>query len=236
METSVDQDLNPTSIEQNASTVEAPVTPESSTPAFDNSAYIAQLEAAYNASQSELQRFNQYREDLEWMAADETRREAARRFRESYDTASKPQIHPELAPIVETFQREIQPLKEYVTAQQREYNDRQRQETLRFQQENIQYAQRLQAQEKLSSDDIVQLGAFADALASRYRRNVGIEEAWKTMTKRRDSGESSRPAPSLRADAGAIGVPGPSTNKTDRYKSDFHGALVDSIKAARKTG
>ncbi len=228
----MDQNVDPTAAAAAASASE-PVAPAApAAPQYDP-AYVAQLEDAYNRLHAESQRLAPVREDVEWMLADEGRRTGIKRYRESWEQASKPQIHPELQPIFDEFDRRFKPMEERFT---REDQQRQQQQTAAqqtFERDNMAYLNRLAATEKLSRDVQVEIVAYADSLATRLQRNVTVEEAWKKLSSRRTS--NAPDAPSLRSDAGAIGVPGPSTTNNDRWKTDFHGSLVDTLKKAQRS-
>lgn len=197
--------------------------------------YVAKLEAYVRQQQQELNRYEPFRDDLDWMAADESRREGVKRYRQAYEQAAKPEIHPDLKPVLDRFDAEIAPIKAYITRQEQTEQRAAQQQRQKFEADNMAFANRLAATEKLSGDQLQQIAAYADSKAQRAGRNVGIEEAYKDM---RSFGPRTpeAAAPSLRADAGTPGVPGPSTSDGVRWKTDFHGALVDSIKAAQKAG
>lgn len=225
------------------STLNPSVTPEQpadsspsapAVPSYDPS-YVSRLEAEYQQAQSILQGIQPYVDDIKWMAQNEDNVEFIRKARKNYDIARQPEIDPTYEPVLRQFREELAPVKQYVEEIRSERTRSQQAEHQKFLSENTMYANRLQAQEKLSRDDLVEVAAYADALANRYQRNVGIEEAWKKLTSRGSQKEAA--PPSLRADAGAVGIPGNSTSKgNDRWKSDFHGALTDSIRAAQKAG
>jgi hypothetical protein len=228
------QDVDPTTPAAPAApdaAVETPVA-SSATPAYDP-AYVSQLEVAYNEAQSRLLRYAPIAEEIEWVAADPSRANGLKRYRKAYEESAQPAIDPVFQPVVEAFRAEIAPMRAYITRAEEAERRQQAEQRQNFERENIAFAARLQAEHKLSPEQLNQVAAYADAKAGRLRRNVGIEEAYKDMTSFAAPREKS-PPPSLRADAGAVGVPGPSTNNTDRWKADFHGALVDSLKAAQK--
>lgn len=196
-------------------------------------AYVAQLEAAYREQQGELNRYAPVKDELDWMLADETRATSVKKYREAYDTASKPQRPPELEDLYRHIDESTAPARAWITKQEAAEVRQQTEARQSFERENIAYAQRLQSQNKYDQGKMIEIAAYADSMATRLGRNVGIEEAYKTLSSFGGAPKES-PPPSLRADAGAIGVPGNSTTDNKEWVSDFHGALVKSITAARK--
>lgn len=204
-------------------------------PAIDRE-YVANLQRAYAAQQAELNRYGAVKDDIDWMLGDETRLNSVRKYRTAYEEASKPEIHPDLLPLLEEVRKENAPLKAYVT---REEANRERAEAATrqtFINDNIAFAQRLVGEKKITPAQVDELAAIADARAHRLGRNVTIEEAYKSVTGFSGSQKTeAASAPVLRGDAGEIGVPGPSQTDNKRWTTDFHGALVDEIKKAQRT-
>lgn len=198
-------------------------------------AYVAQLEAAYRTQQAELNKYEPFKDDLAWMTEDESRVEGIRRYRKSYDEASKPQRPPELEELYKHVDESTAPVRAWVTKQELAEQQRAQAETSKFVQDNVAFANRLVAEKKIKPEQIDQLAAYADALANRRQRNVTIEEAFKDMQTFSGAKTEAAAAPVLRADEGATGVPGPSKQDTNRWVTDFHGALTDALAAEKRT-
>lgn len=228
------QDLNPEVTAQPAA-VAAQVEPVAPAERVIDHAYVANLERAYAAQQADLNRYGAVKEDLDWMLEDESRLAGVKRYRSAYEEASKPEIHPELAPLLEEVRKENAPLKAYVTRQ--ELAEKQREDAARqtFVNDNIAFAQRLVGEKKITAQQVDELAAIADARAQRLGRNVTIEEAYKSVSSFGGVKTEAAAAPVLRGDAGAIGVPGPSTTDNKEWLTDFHGQLTNSIRQAQKS-
>lgn len=200
-------------------------------------AYVANLENYVRQQQQELQRLEPIKDDVAWMLEDESRREGIRKYREAYESAAKPQRPPELEALYTHIDQSVAPVRAYITKQEQAEQRVAQESRQKFTNENMAFAARLQAKEKLTQDELLDVGAYADALAMRLQRDVGIEEAWKKMSARRGvAAPDAADAPVLRGDAGAIGVPGASTDpdKNKRYLTDFHGAVAESIRNAQR--
>lgn len=228
------QDLNPEVVTPPAvvATVVEPVAAPPQERQIDP-AYVAQLEAAYRAQQADLNRYEAVKGDIDWMLEDPTRVEGVRRYKNAYEEAARPKIHPELEPILTEFRNEVAPLKAYVTRE--EANRQQAEAATRqtFINDNIAFAQRLVGEKKISAAQVDELAAIADARAHRLGRNVSIEEAYKSVTGFSGTKTEAAQAPVLRGDAGEIGVPGPSSTDNKEWLSDFSGTLVKHLKAAK---
>jgi len=227
--------------------LQAPAPPEASAPPVEapvaqpaertiDPSYVAQLEAAYRQQQAELNKIAPLADDINWMLEDENRRDGIKRYRKSYEEASRPQYDPAVEPVVEFVKNEMAPVRAYITRQEQAEQARQKAETDRFVADNVAFANRLIAEKKIAPAQVDQLAAYADSLANRYRRNVTIEEAYKDMASFGGGPKTeAAAAPVLRADAGAVGVPGPSQSDTKEWLTNFNGKLVDTLRAAQKT-
>lgn len=227
------QDLNPEVVTQPAAAA-AVVEPVAAPPErVIDPAYVAQLERGYAAQQAELNRYSTVKEDIDWMLEDESRLGGVRRYKDAYTEASKPKIHPELEPIINELRGEFAPLKAYVTREEANRQQAEAQTRQSFINDNIAFAQRLVGEKKITSAQVDELAAIADARANRLGRNVTIEEAYKSVTGFGGTRTEAANAPVLRSDAGEIGVPGPSTTDNKEWLSDFSGTLVKHLKAAK---
>lgn len=214
-----------------AAPVEAPVAP----PAIDPQ-YVADLQRAYAAQQAELNRYESVKDDVAWMLEDETRLQGVRRYKSAYEEASKPKRPPELEDLYKHIDERTEPSRQYVEQQTKAAAQREQADRDKFIADNVTYAKKLVADKMITPDKIDGLAAYADSLAHRWQRNVTIEEAFK-------EGRSSfggvqteaAKAPVLRADEGAVGVPGPSETDSKRWVTDFHGALTDALKAEKRS-
>ena len=173
-----------------------------------------------------------YMADIKPLLEDENRRELWRNTNKSYETLQAERARAQ----GEEIPGWARPLVDDLQAQKSERARQQQAEQKRFIDENGQYAARLMAEhphlKENNARGLVQLGAFADALANLEGKPVGLEEAWKRL----DSfgARPAAPPPSLRADAGTAGIPDRTKSSgNERYKTDFHGALVDELKRAK---
>jgi hypothetical protein len=116
----------------------------------------------------------------------------------------------------------------------------------KFTRENLEYAQRLVAEQKLTSDEVADLGRYAkvlhdDTVARGEPRFVSLEEAYKRLYGRAEA-KAAPPVPrSLRAKSGATGVPGASkpaeSARIDMAKpGNFTNEMLRRLNAQRKTG
>ena len=197
--------------------------------------YVAQLEQFARQQQAELNRYEAVKGDIDWMLEDESRIEGVRRYKNAYTEAAKPKFDPSVEPIVEFLKSEIAPLREEVNYSKAQRERAEAQTRQGFIDTNIAYAQRLVAEKKVKPEQIDQLAAYADALAQRRQKNVSIEEAFKDMQTFSGVQTEAAAAPVLRADEGAVGVPGPSQTDSKRWVTDFHGALSDALRAEKRT-
>lgn len=103
----------------------------------------------------------------------------------------------------------------------------------KWQRDEMDFAARLVAEQPSLKENngIVRVAAFADSMAKVENRRVGIEEAWKTMQGFNPSAPA--PAPSLRADAGAIGIPERAPADNSKFAKDFHGEMLSRLKRAK---
>ena len=216
------------------------VEPVASTPAVAERQidpnYVAQLEAFARQQQAELNRYESIKDVADWVAEDPTRYEGVKRYKSSWEEASKPKFDPTVEPVIKYIDEAIAPVRAYVTREELAATNRQKAENDRFVADNVAFANRLIAEKKIVPGQVDQLAAYADSLANRYRRNVTIEEAFKDMQSFGGGPKTeAAAAPVLRADSGAVGVPGPSQSDTKEWLTNFNGKLVDTLRAAQKT-
>ena len=231
------QDLEPQQPAQPAAPAAAVEAPVAQPERQYDAEYVAGLQRMVSQQQAELNRYEPLKDDIAWMTEDETRLAGIRRYRQSYEDALKPEVPPALADLYKHIDERTEPSRNWVEQQQRERAAREQADRDKFVAENVTYANRLVSEKKIKPDQIDGLAAYADSLAHRWQRNVTIEEAYKT-------GQSAfggvpqteaAKAPVLRADDGQGGVPGPSETDSKRWVSDFHGSLVDALKAEKRT-
>jgi len=226
-------------------------------PAIDpRDAELAELRAWRDQAAPIFERLKPYEEDVKYLLEDEDYATAQREMRKAYlaqreqrKKDSEPVYSPEeqrMADLVEARIKARFPDEavEFVKAQsdqyreskKREAEERTRQEadakrnSEEFARSNIEYAKRLMS-EGLSEEDVLEIGAYANALHERTRaagspKFVGLEEAYRKMTSR-----SARPAAtaaprSLRAHAAAPGIPGASKVELDRKELGRAGGVT----------
>ena len=201
-------------------------------------AYVAQLEQFARQQQAELNRYEAVKDDVAWMLEDESRLQGIRRYKKSYEEASKPQFDPAVEPVVKYIDAALAPVKAYVTREEANRSRAEQQARQTFNDDNMRFMSRLTAEHKLTPEQQMKLAGYADAAAQRLQRNVTIEEAWKDMTGSWGGPKTeAAKAPVLRADAGEIGVPGPSKNddKVWLREGGLHQYITAKIAEARKT-
>lgn len=200
----------------------APVTPaEPQAPSYTPE-YVAQLEQAANLLYAENQRYGKYKERIERFETD-PEFDAFYGQSETFFKDGKTKAQQQQAEEAPAW------FKPYATAIDEFRGDRQSTVAQRqaaeqasldqFYSEQRQYGQRLKAEHKLSDADLVELSAIADTLAARRNKRVGLEEAFRSVS-RFGAGTLETPPPVLRGDAGVGGVPAPSpTNVRENMKT-----------------
>jgi hypothetical protein len=223
-------------------------------------ARIAELERYYTESQEIFNRIKPYEEDLRPVLEDEGYRDFQRQSRKSYYQMLEEQKKAEteaLSPgerrLLDEMDKRLKPALEEVDVlrKDREARSAREVETAKktseeFTRTNVEYAQRLMAEQKLSAEEVLDLGRFAkilhdETVARGEPRFVPLEEAYKRVYGRAEAKQTS-PAPrSLRAKAAAPGIPGAST-PPERARPDmkkpggFTNYMKDVLNASRKTG
>jgi hypothetical protein len=188
---------------------------------------IAELERYYAESQGIFDRLKPHEEDVRALLDDEDYREFAREARQSYlerrekaKAKQAEELDPGARRLLEEFDRRLKPALEEVDVLRRDREARQaaEAETVRktseeFTRTNLEFAQRLVAEQGLSQEEVLDLGRFAKALhedtvAAGSPRFVSIEEAYKRVYGRAQA-KTETPR-SLRSKAAAPGIPGAS--------------------------
>lgn len=213
----------------------------SSAPSYDPE-YVASLERYAVQAQQQFEALSPYEEHVRRYATDPEYRafvdDSGKAF-EQFKKSREPQVPPEIAAVRDEIRADLKPIvDEFQSRRQREAAEAQAKRQ-QFEQENMAYARRLAAERPdLSAENnrgLMEIAAYADALANMERRPVSIEEAYKKMQGRASAPPAS-PPPSLRSESGAPGIPTPARVDTERYKKDFFGAVVDSVRNARRAG
>ncbi len=208
---------------------------------------LAELRAYAAQARETFERLKPHEEYIRRIVEDDETREFTKTAWESYDdqkarrkAATEPKLDPAAQALVDAFYEKVKPELEYVgKLRERETPEYQAQEAAKrasdeFARTNIEYAQRLMAEHGLSQEDILEVGAYAQALHERSKaagapRFVGLEEAWRKMTSR-SAAPARAAAPStprsLRASAATPGIPGGSTAAVDRAKISKPGGLT----------
>jgi hypothetical protein len=219
-------------------------------------ARLAELEDYAARAQATFERLKPYEEDIQALAEDEAYRDFSRTSRKSYQQMLDEQKKAEEAAVPESEKRLLSALDErlgkfkpvlddYESRAQAQTRSAQ-EASKKFTDENLQYAQRLVAEQKLSPEEIGDLGRFAkilhdESVAAGAPRFVGLEEAYKRVYGRAETKVSAPVPKSLRAKAGATGVPGASkpvdTKRPDMGKpGGFTNYMMDKLNEQRKAG
>jgi membrane-bound lytic murein transglycosylase B len=218
-------------------------------------ARLAELEDYAARAQATFEKLKPFEEDIQAIAGDEGYREFQRTSRKSYYQMLEEQKKAHDAEIPESEKRLLSALDERLGKFKPvldDYESRAQAQTRtakeaseKFTQENLEYAQRLIAEQKLTPEEVQDLGRFAkaihdDTVAAGAPRFVGLEEAYKRTYGRAET-KSAAPTPkSLRAKAGATGVPGASKPVDDRADLAKAGGvtrhMLSVLNSQRKTG
>lgn len=222
-----------------------------SDPRIDPERY-AQLEAYYERTNPVLK---EYEKDFNAIVNDEGYREFSRTSRESYYDMQKRVAAEREAEIPEGEKRLLSAIDERLgkfkpvlddyeqRTQTQERTAKEAQES--FVRGEMEYASRLVAEQKLSQEEVGELARYAkvvhDDLAARgEKRFVSLEEVYKRIHGRAEV-KNAAPVPrSLRARAGATGVPGASRAPQDVPDMSKPGGvtrhLLAKLNEQRKTG
>jgi hypothetical protein len=175
---------------------------------------VAQLEAAAMALYQENQKYSKYKDKFERLESDPEYREFVDESTRFYEDGRKRKTQPEEAP--SWFKPYAEAIDEFrsdrssTLAQQRAAQEA---DLNKFYSEQRGYAQRLKSEHKLTDADVMELSAIADTLAAQRGKRVGLEEAFRSVS-RFGAGTLETPPPVLRGNAGVGGVPAPTAPNT----------------------
>jgi hypothetical protein len=221
-------------------------------------ARIAELEDYATRAQATFERLKPLEEDIQaledegYRAFQRTSRKSYYQMLEEQQKAADEELSPGEKRLLAKLDEKLKPAIEEVEVLRKDRESRTAAElktakdaTEKFTRENLEYAQRLVAEQKLTPDEVQDLGRYAKVLhdetvARGEARFVPLEEAYKRLYGRAEE-RAAKPVPkSLRAKAGATGVPGASRpaeggkidmNKPGNFTSDMLRRMN-----ARKTG
>jgi hypothetical protein len=191
--------------------------------------YVRQLEQQAQQQQAILNRLSPYADKIEYLVENPRAAEVFDVSRRAYEDElerRKPQVLPELKPVIDALDQRVAPLVSYVEQQRAEKERETQASQAAFYKASVEYADRLVAEKKIRPEDKLIIGNIADTLAAQRGERVSFEEAYKYTTSK-FGGVASAPedAPILRADSGAPGVPGESTPQrqkpSDRTEDRF---------------
>jgi hypothetical protein len=218
-------------------------------------ARLAELEDYAARAQATFEKLKPFEEDIQAIANDEGYREFQRTSRESYYDIQKrvakekddaiPESEKRLLSALDERLGKFKPVLDDYESRAQAQTRTAKEASEKFTQENLEYAQRLIAEQKLTPEEVQDLGRFAkaihdDTVAAGAPRFVGLEEAYKRTYGRAET-KSAAPTPkSLRAKAGATGVPGASKPVDDRADLAKAGGvtrhMLSVLNSQRKTG
>jgi hypothetical protein len=223
-------------------------------------ARLAELEEYAARAQATFEQLKPIEADIEALVKDEGYREFTRTSRESYYDMQKRIAKEKEAEIpegekrlLEEIDKRLRPALEEVGVLRTEREQRAAREaeaakeaTQEFAKRETEFAQRLVAEQKLTSEEVQDLGEYAMALHKKSveagaPRFVGIEEVYKRVYGRAEAKVAAPVPKSLRAKAGATGVPGASKPTPDpREDLSKPGGvtrhMLSVLNAQRKTG
>ena len=204
---------------------------------------LAELEDYAARAQATFEKLKPFEEDIQAIAGDEGYREFQRTSRKSYYQMLEEQKKAHDAEIPESEKRLLSALDERLGKFKPvldDYESRAQAQTRtakeaseKFTQENLEYAQRLVAEQKLTPEEVQDLGRFAkaihdDTVAAGAPRFVGLEEAYKRTYGRAETKSA------------ATGVPGGSKPVDDRADLAKAGGvtrhMLSVLNSQRKTG
>jgi hypothetical protein len=187
---------------------------------------IEQLVQFSNQAYSRLEALTPYEDKIKRIIEDEDYRQFVDSATSQWDTTRQQQQ--------QQRQEEIpswaKPMVEFVESQKQTQARVQTEDVNRFYSEQRVVGERLKRESQLNDSQINDLAFHADALATRYGRRVGLEEAYnhvKGFSAPQQHGAP--PQVGLRGDASTPGVPSQSLNPDD-FTKDFHGATLALLK------
>jgi len=228
----VESILDPTAAQAASSVAEPAVDPAAQSDDYPQYTReeVMQLDRFARQAAAELERLKPYRDEIEEIASDEEMRNFYKTSRDYYKKGKQ-----ELQPATQTMPADddMREVVSYVKSQRQREIEQNNATIQRFNEEQHVVAQRLKRDHGLDHEKLVFLAETADTMAKRSGRFVGLEEAYNTVKGFSSPAAGNKPPTvALRGDASTPGVPSASTNK-DRWKSDFHGALTDQLRAGK---
>lgn len=230
---------------------------EASVIADPRDARIAQLEEYASRAAATFERLKPFEADIEALEKDPDYLGYTRTSRESYYDMQKRIAAEREAEIPESEKRLLGALDERLGKFKPVLDDYERraeteartakEASTEFAKRETEYANRLVAEQKLSPEEVAELGHYAMSLhkqsvADGNPRFVGIEEVYKRVYGRAEAkATAAKPVPrSQRATAGATGVPGASRPAENRENLAAPGGLTRHVlgvlNGQRKTG
>jgi hypothetical protein len=218
---------------------------------------VAALEAYYARTNPILE---QYQEDFNAIVEDEGYRDFQRTSRKSYyqmleeqKKAEQEQLAPGERRLLDEIRKEFKPALEEVGVLRTEREARTAREATaakeaseKFARENVEFANRLVAEQKVTSEEVLDLSRFAkilhdESVAKGEPRFVGLEEVYKRVYGRAEAKAAPAVPKSLRSRSGAPGVPGASRpdpgEPIDSSKpGSFTNEMLRRLNNQRKTG
>jgi hypothetical protein len=192
-----------------------------STPAIDPAEY-EELKRFRDEATQTFTRLQPFAEDLNWMSADEQNLEFIRQARKTYEDSRKAR-EPELDPATRRVLDEVKPLKEYVSKLEKREQDQVAREQAAFAQKTRSVRDRLVAEKPWLAENndagIYAIAAFGDRLGL-----TDLAEAAKAFDAAGQP-KGVTPPRSLRGEASAAGVPGPSSLPPIKSAKDIRARL-----------
>jgi hypothetical protein len=217
---------------------------------------LAELEEYAARAQATFEQLKPIEADIEALVKDEGYREFTRTSRESYYDMQKriakekedeiPEGEKRLLGEIDKRLGQFKPVLDDYDARTKAQEAAAKEASQEFAKRETEFAQRLVAEQKLSPEEVAELGAYAMSLHKQSveagsPRFVGIEEVYKRVYGRAEAKVAAPTPKSLRAKAGATGVPGaskpPETTRDDLSKpGGVTRHMLGVLNAQRKTG
>jgi len=221
---------------------------------------LAELEQYYRESQATFERLKPVEEDVLELLNDEGFREFSRSARKTYKQTVEEQkkaeadaLSPDGRRLLAEIENRLKPALEEVDVLRKDRESRTAREAAaakeaseKFTRDNLEYAQRLVADQKLSAEEVQDLARYAkvihdDTVARGEPRFVPLEEAYKRLYGRAEAKAAPAVPKSLRAKSAAPGVPGASKpDPADRGDLSRAGGvtrhMLGVLNSNRKTG
>jgi hypothetical protein len=222
------------SVEQPEPTTGTAPTPPSPTVTYpDDYEELRRQNAEYAATMEALR---PYADDIRPILENEDERNFTRTALTNYRRQreeSQPKLSPELQMLREDLVKEAGPAVAWVNEQRAAQEQSKKDAAESAQKQNLAYAQRLAAERPdLAEDGFAGIGMLAAYAANR---GVSLEEAYKTAGSRFSAPPAKKSPPtSLRGDAAAPGVPGPSELPKATSLSQLRDRLAANARAGMK--